>query len=65
MLAGLLAAHREDELTKIKQSIQDEQVNNLSLEEVEHLLQQIGKLDAAKQLKDELRKGIHLLVEEF
>ena len=59
VLTGLLATDGEE--NRIRQSIQSGQAEGLTLEEVQRLLQDRGKIGVANELKDKLRKGIRVL----
>ena len=59
VMTGLLGTDGEE--NQIRQSIQQEQAEGLTLEEVQRLLQDHGKIDAANELKDKLRRGINVI----
>ena len=56
---GLLGTDGEE--TQIRQSIQRGQAEGLTLEEVQRLFQDNGKIDAANELKDKLKRGINVI----
>ena len=60
VLTGLLATDGEE--NQIRQSIQHGQAEGLTLEEVQRILQDHGKIDAANELKDKLRRGINIIL---
>lgn len=57
VLAKLLQAFEEDKIRELTQSIDNKEKKNVSLEQVELLLQQSGKVEAASRLKEDLTKG--------
>ena len=59
VLMGLLGTDGEE--NQIRQSIQQGQAEGLTLEEVQRLFQDHGKIDAANELKDKLKRGINVI----
>ena len=58
-MTGLLGTDGEE--NQIRQSIQRGQAEGLTLEEIQRLFQNHGKIDAANELKDKLRRGINVI----
>ena len=56
---GLLGTDGEE--NQIRQSIQQGQAEGLTLEEVQRLFLDHGKIDAANELKDKLKRGINVI----
>ena len=59
VLMGLLGTDGEE--NQMRQSIQQGQAEGLTLEEVQRLFQDHGKIDAANELKDRLKRGINVI----